>query len=192
MRGHMRNSIGFLVCAVFLAGCTPPGNSTAGKGQKQALQIRWQRLVDEKGQTCARCGATEAATGDAVKKLRRSLKGLDIEVVLEKVALSPSAFAKDPLESNRIWIAEKPIEEWLQGTIGKSQCCGACGDAECRTLTVDGRTYDTIPAELIIKAGLLASAQLIGSKPVNPRDPTAGWSQGSPACCPATSGGQKK
>jgi len=188
----MQKSIGFLICLVFLAGCTTPRNDTAGGGQKQALQIRWQRLVDEKGQTCARCGTTEAATGAAVKKLRRSLKGLDIEVVLEKVALSPAAFAKDPLESNRIWIAEKPIEEWLQATIGKSQCCGACGDAECRTITVDGRTYDAVPAELVIKAGLLASAQLINSKPVNPWDPTAAWSQGGPACCPPVSGGQKK
>ena len=51
---------------------------------------------------------------NAVKKLRRSLKALDIDVVLEKMAVSSSAFSKDPLESNRIWIAGKPIEEWLR------------------------------------------------------------------------------
>jgi len=188
----MQKSIGFLICLAFLGGCTTPQKNAAGGKEKETLQIRWQRLVDEKGRTCDRCGTTEAATEDAAKKLRRSLKPLHIDVVLEKVPLSASGFSKDPLESNRIWVAGKPIEEWLQATIGKSQCSGTCGDAQCRTITVDGRTYDAIPAELIIKAGLLASAQLFQSKAPNPWDPTAGWSQGPPACCPPTSGDGKK
>lgn len=188
----MQKSIGFLISLVFLAGCATPGNNTAGGRQKQVLPIRWQRLVDEQGRTCDRCGTTEAATEDAVKKLRRALKELNIDVVLEKAALSSSTFSKDPLESNRIWIAGKPIEEWLQATVGKSQCCGTCGDSECRTVTVDGKTYDAIPAELIVKAGLLASAQLIHSKPRNPWNPTEEWSQGRPACCPLISPGQNK
>ena len=32
---------------------------------------------------------------------------------------------------------------------------------ECRTVTIDDQTYETIPAKLIIKAGLLAASQLI-------------------------------
>ena len=50
-------------------------------------------------------------------------------------------------------------------------------------LTVDGKTYETIPAELVVKAGLLAGAQLVGTQPANPWNPTEGWSQ-RPACCP--------
>jgi hypothetical protein len=125
------------------------------------LHVRWQRLVDQSGQTCNRCGATGAGVENAVEALGRALRELGIEVVLKTEILDPATFAKDPLESNRIWMGGLPIEWWLSATSGKSQCCSACGDAECRTLAVDGRTYEAIPAELIIKAGLLAAARLM-------------------------------
>jgi hypothetical protein len=156
------------------------------------LQIRWQRLVDERGQTCDRCCATETAIEDGFQKLRRSLKELDIDVVLEKIALSPSTFSKDPLQSNRIWIAGKPIEEWLSATTGQSRCCSTCGDSECRTVTVDGTTYEAIPAELIVKAGLLAGAQLLHGEPRGVCCPTAESPQESPGRCPSSSPSRNK
>lgn len=131
----------------------------------KTLQIRWQRLVDESGRTCDRCGATEVAIEDAVSMLSRSLNELGVEVAFEKQALDAKTFAGDPLESNRIWIGGKAIEEWLQATTGQSKCCSACGDSDCRTVTVDGKTYEDIPAELIVRAGLLAAAQLQYQKP---------------------------
>ncbi len=184
----MQKSLGFVISLVLLAGCATTGKQADGGTQKQVLQIRWQRLVDAKGQTCDRCGLTEKAAEEGVKKLRRSLKAVDIEVVLEKVAVSSAEFSKDPLESNRIWISGKPIEEWLGATIGKSRCSGPCGDAECRTITVDGRTYASIPSELIVKAGLLAGAQVVNSQPRNPWNPLGEWAPGPPACCPAVLG----
>jgi hypothetical protein len=45
------------------------------------LYIRWQRLVNEQGQTCDRCGKTETAVGNAAEKLKRCLKEMDIDVV---------------------------------------------------------------------------------------------------------------
>ncbi len=181
-----------MICLVFLAGCATPGSDPAGGTQKQVLKVRWQRLVDEKGQTCDRCGGTERATEEGTKKLRRCLKPVGVDVVLEKTSLSAAEFAKDPLESNRIWVGEKPIEEWLQAKVGKSECSGACGQSECRTLTVEGKTYDTIPAELIVKAGLLAGAELVGSKPESPWNPMGQWSKRRPACCPPPAPGEKK
>lgn len=127
----------------------------------KTLNVRWQRLVDETDQTCDRCGSTGAAVERAVELLRRSLRELEIEVSLKTEVLDPATFAKDPLESNRIWIGGLPLEWWLSASSGTSQCCSACGDAECRTMTVDGRTYEAIPVELIVKAGLLAAARLI-------------------------------
>ena len=188
MKRLVQNSIWLLACSAFLTGCATSTSRTASGTQNQVLNIRWQRLVDEKGQTCDRCGSTEKATEDGVKKLRRCLKPVGVEAVLEKTALSPATFAQDPLQSNRIWIADKPIEDWLQAKVGTSQCSGACGVSQCRTLTVDGTTYDTIPPELIVKAGLLAGAQMIGSPAQNPWNPTAAWSQQGPPCCPAPSG----
>jgi hypothetical protein len=155
------------------------------------LHIIWQRLVDEQGRTCDRCGMTETAVGDAVEKLKRSLKELNIDVVLKKEILSPSTFRKDPLESNRIWIAGQPIEKWLSATSGQSKCCSTCGDSDCRTVTVDGKTYEAIPAELIVKAGLLAGAQLLNDESGATCCPPSEPPQKSRKCCPSSSKCQK-
>lgn len=149
----------------------------------KTLRIKWQRLVDEKGETCDRCGATESAVDETLQRLKSSLLPLDIDVLLEKEAISHSAFSSAPLESNRIWISGKPIEEWLSATSGKSRCCSACGDSDCRTLIIDGKTYEAIPAELIIKAGLLAAAQLLeGAEPGQCCQP-ANLKESGAACC---------
>ena len=158
----------------------------------KSLQIIWQRLVYDQGLTCNRCGTTEKAVDEAIRKLQRSLRELDIDVVLEKKVISPSAFSRDPLQSNRIWIAEKPLEHWLSATSGQSQCCSTCGDAECRTVTVDGRTYEAIPAELIVKAGLLAGARLLHGETPGTCCPTADLPREGPGCCAASKAGQTK
>jgi len=127
----------------------------------KTLTIRWQRLVNEKGETCERCAATGDSTQNAFNKLKKALAEIDIEVKLEKDALDFSTFTKDPLQSNRIWIGGKPLEAWIGATIGKSQCCDACGDSDCRTLIVDKDAYEKIPENLIIRAGLLAAAEIL-------------------------------
>jgi hypothetical protein len=153
----------------------------------KTLQIRWQRLVDNKGETCVRCGATETAVEDAVRKLKLSLEKLDIDVALEKISLDSATFKKDPLQSNRIWIAGKPLEDWLSATNGASACSAACGDSDCRTLTVDGRTYESIPSGLIVKAGLIAGAQLLDVAPETGCRPAACTPQRTQGCCPSSS-----
>ena len=52
------------------------------------------------------------------------------------------------------------MEKWLNAQVGSSQCCNVCEGLECRTLEVDEKIHETIPSELIIKAGLLAAASL--------------------------------
>ena len=148
----------------------------------KALPIRWQRLVNEADQTCDRCGSTGAAVERAVGMLKRALRELEIEVALKTEALDPATFARDPLESNRIWIGGVPIEWWLSASSGKSQCCSACGDAECRTVTVDGKTYEAIPVELIVKAGLLAAARLLSADLPEGCCDTAGGQAPGPGC----------
>ncbi len=125
-------------------------------GTRKALRIQWQRLVDE-GETCQRCGATEAALEEARRRLQESLAPWGITVVLEKTALDPAAFAQDPQQSNLVLINDRPLEDWLQAQTGQSPCCGPCGDADCRTLTVNGKVYEAIPAALIVQGGLLAA-----------------------------------
>jgi hypothetical protein len=126
----------------------------------KTLSMQWQRLVNEAGQTCERCDSTGNATQKAFEKLQRSLAELGIHVQLETNILDFSTFTKDPLQSNRIWIGGRPLEEWVDAKVGRSQCCDVCGSSECRTVSVEGTTYETIPEELIIRAGLLAAAEL--------------------------------
>lgn len=173
--------IGLIVLSTALVGDTTAGSNA------RILQIRWQRLVDEKGQTCGRCGATEASVAEAFEKLSSSLAKLDIEVALEKKVISPAAFSKDPLESNRIWIAGKPLEEWLAASFGKSQCSSSCGKSECRTVIIDKKTYESIPAELIVKAGLLAAAQIIADPSAKTCSPSCGQEKHTKSnCCQQT------
>ena len=128
----------------------------------KVMKIKWQRLlIDESGQTCPRCGSTENEIERAVNTLKQSLAPLEIEVDIEKRVLDSVTFAKNVLESNRIWINAKSLEEWLEAEVGQSPCCEVCGDAKCRTVKVGENIYETIPADLIVKAGLIAASNMI-------------------------------
>lgn len=95
--------------------------------------------------------------------LKQSFAPRGLDIILEKAVIDSDTFAKDPLVSNRVWIDDLPLEEWLKAKVGKSPCCsGSCRNEECRTITLEGRTYEMVPAELIIEAGLIAASQLDG------------------------------
>jgi len=127
------------------------------------LEISWQRLVYD-DETCPRCGGTEENLKKAVSKLKSSIQPLGLELVFNKKVLSVKEFKESPLESNMIFINDKPLEYWISGKVGKSECCDVCGPNDCRTITVDGETYEEIPSELIIKAGLMAVSEMIANK----------------------------
>ncbi len=127
----------------------------------KTIKIVWQRLVDEQGATCDRCGGTEQELDKAVRFLQKTLAPAGLHFSLEKKALEKQEVASDPSQSNRIWIDGRPLEKWLGAEVGKSQCCGPCEGLECRTLETEGTSHETIPAELIIKGGLLAVQHLV-------------------------------
>ncbi|MHC4550740.1 MAG: DUF2703 domain-containing protein [Planctomycetota bacterium] len=133
------------------------------RSRAHILVIRWQRLVDENRQTCPRCRATEVELDEAVARLQRSLAPSNAQVELKKVAIDQATFDADPLSSNRIWIAGRPLEEWLEGTVGKSPCSSSCGDRECRTVCVGTDVYEAISADVIVRVGLSAAATLLQS-----------------------------
>lgn len=141
-------------------GCGCPPSGAIENESAKLLRIKWKRLISG-GETCPRCGSTGEELGKAVSTLRQSLSPLGIEVVFEKEGLSVAEFKKDPLQSNRIWINDRLLEEWIGGGVGHTPCCDVCGPHDCRTVEVGGRVYETIPAEIIIKAGLSAAAQLV-------------------------------
>lgn len=127
----------------------------------KSLPIIWQRLVSPEGKTCDRCSATYQEMQRAIEKLKQSLRPLGIEPSLEIREIDEKSFKADPSESNRIWIAGRPMEEWLGASVGKSRCCSVCGTSECRTVEVEGATFETIPEKLFLKAALVAASQLL-------------------------------
>lgn len=149
------------------------------------MQILWKRLV-KGGETCTRCGGTGRELEAAVAKLAAALRPLGIEPVLETQEIDEAAFKANTLESNRVWIAGKPIEEWLGADVGMSRCCSVCGVSDCRTLQVGGRTYEAIPEELFIKAGLMAASQMIASASSPDRGATSCSSTAGTERCPPT------
>ena len=144
------------------------------------LLIVWQRLVSSDGQTCDRCGATGQALQRAVAKLKQVLPPLGLKPVLKTKEISEELFKTDPSVSNRVWIAGRALEEWLSADVGASRCCTVCGESECRTVKVGGVVFEAIPEELILRAALVAAAQLVGSVS------EVGLSQTNDACCQAT------
>ncbi|MPW15515.1 DUF2703 domain-containing protein [Paraburkholderia sp. CNPSo 3157] len=120
------------------------------------LPIVWQRLVTG-GTTCPRCAGTGEQVERALEELRTTLLPLGIEPALETRSIDEATFKANPSESNRIWIAGKPMEEWLKGSAGTSRCCSVCGDSECRTVNIEGTAYEVIPEALLVKAGLIAA-----------------------------------
>ena len=55
----------------------------------------------------------------------------------------------------------RTMEEWLGASVGSSRCCSVCGTSECRTVEVEGTTFETIPETLFLRAALVASSQLL-------------------------------
>lgn len=152
--------------------------------EMKTLKIKWQRLLSE-GETCPRCGSTEKEVDKAVSILSKSVTPLGIKVELEKTELSVSEFKKNPLQSNRIWINDRSLEDWVEGKTDKSPCCDVCGPSECRTLEVEGKVYESIPADVIVRAGLLAAAEMVKKEPASASccEPKIKSPKGE-SCCP--------
>jgi hypothetical protein len=131
------------------------------KDTMKTLTIRWQRLINETGQTCDRCKDTGETIESAFGKLEKALSELGIEVHLESETIDFAAFTRDPLQSNRIWIGDRPLEDWIGAAVGQSRCCDVCGDSQCRTLSMGQETFETIPEDLIIGTALLAASELL-------------------------------
>jgi hypothetical protein len=161
----MRISVVLALAFVIIGGCAANRCSLRECCTYEFLTIRWQRLVDDDGQTCQRCGLTEKEVEQAYQSLKQSLAPLGIQVALEEKILDSETCAQDISQSNRIWVGKRPLEEWLDAEVGQSHCGSCCGElgqnVECRTVEVDGKIYEVIPSEFIIKAGLLAATELL-------------------------------
>lgn len=127
------------------------------------LPIVWYRLV-KAGETCIRCGQTHQELEKAVVKLKASLLPLDVEVTFETKELTEEEFKANPSKSNEVWVAGKPLEEWVGAQVGMTPCSSVCTGSSCRTLELGEKSYETIPEELFVKAGLKAASEMLTSE----------------------------
>ncbi|GAB4443797.1 MAG: hypothetical protein OHK0040_14470 [bacterium] len=118
----------------------------------EKLVVAWQRLLNEAGETCDRCNKTYLNLEKVISVLKPALLNFGIEIVFEKKALSLEEFKKDPLQSNIILIDGRPLEDLLNLKIGSSECCGPCGDSECRTILDNDGEKEEVEERLILKA----------------------------------------
>lgn len=131
-------------------------SGSANNETKNNLVITWQRLISE-GDTCPRCGSTEGELDKAILQLKEKLNPMGIDVILEKKELTLEEFKKDPAQSNKILFNGRLLEDLLGAETGQSKCCDVCGNNECRTVDIQDKSYETIPADMIVKAGLIAA-----------------------------------
>jgi len=125
------------------------------------LDVTWQRLVDEKGETCDRCNKTYLNLESAIEKLKPLLINIGVAINFQKKALSMDEFKKNPFSSNEIIINRKKIENVLNLKVGQSGCCGPCGDSECRTVIDETGEKEEVEERLIIKAILKEVVEII-------------------------------
>jgi hypothetical protein len=102
--------------------------------------------VTSDGTTRDRRAGTRQELERAVAVLSHALRPLGVEPSLEIVTLDDASFGANATEPSRIWIAGKPMEQWLDGSLGRSD-----SDA----------IFDVVPERLILKAALIASSELI-------------------------------
>lgn len=171
--------VGLLVIVAF-AGCTlereqAQVETADAVSAPKTIEIVWQRYVDDGGGTCDRCGATQAQMQKAYQVLAESFAPEGISVVMEEKVLSADAASADLSQSNRIWIAGRSLEDWLGAEVGMSPCAGCCGElacavgtagksgmADCRTLIYEGKTYEAVTSDLVVKAGIMAASEILG------------------------------
>ena len=161
-----------LIAAAALAGCDRDLPAIDEGDANMVLTVNWQRLVTDEGQTCDRCGGTQEELSKAIETLEKSLRPLGIEIASVEESLTIEECAADIIQSNRIVIGDRTLEEWLGGEVGQSLCGSCCSvigeEVECRTVCVDGSTYEVIPAELIVRAGLLAASHMMSAPSASP------------------------
>jgi len=127
------------------------------------LDILWQR-VTVGAATCERCGDTGQSVRRAAELLRAELAPRGIEVALTEKALPPFAVE----ESNRVFFNGVALEELVgqrhEVAVGMNHCQSCCdmlgAQTDCRTLIVDGREFEALPEEWLLRAGRIAVEKL--------------------------------
>ena len=116
------------------------------------LTLRWQIPTRPDGHPTAHTDLVELELRAAVHQLADALARLNIAVGLEVMPI------EDPEAPNvgHVLIGDRRLEDWLGAQVEVDRD-GA------HSFTVRGETYEIVPAEFIVEAGMLAASYLLDS-----------------------------
>ena len=113
------------------------------------ILIEWKHY-DKQGETCSRCNNTGDNVKAAIGTICSEFK--DVKISYKETRLAADKMA----ESNSIFINGQAIEDLLEATASENFChsctCLSGKGSNCRTIELDGNSYEAIPEELILKA----------------------------------------
>lgn len=116
------------------------------------LEIEWRHL-EQDGRTCLRCSDTSQSLQQVVTQLAAECEPLGVHIVDRETKLPPEQLS----ESNLILFNGTPLESILPGASAAASECPSCSDlvgraGSCRTVSVEGRAFEALPASLIRQA----------------------------------------
>ena len=146
----------FMVATV-LAGDKTTINVTEKKTAKEVV-VAWNKCVDKDAKPINCCGISEEQLKKAITMMEES----GVKVALKVQQMTMDAEHKSCSAMPKATFNGKTMAELLNGEQVMAKCSKACaghegGKAECEMLKIGDKTYETIPAEMIAKAGILAS-----------------------------------
>jgi len=127
------------------------------------IRVEVHRVVVD-GETCERCGSTWEAAEAAVAEVAAELAAIGVAVDLVELPLPADAVA----ESNRVYVAGRPAEEWLGGSVTSTDC-PSCGEMLgeptcCQAYEIGGVRSDALATEDIARA-IRQAAEVIPTVP---------------------------
>ena len=121
------------------------------------LEIEWRHL-EKDGRTCLRCSDTLQSLQQVITQLAAECGPRGVRIAYRETKLPPEQLS----QSNLILFNGVPLESVLPGASASENECHSCGDlcdqpSLCRTVSVEGRTFEALPAALIRQAACAAA-----------------------------------
>jgi hypothetical protein len=184
-----------LIVGIALVGCgreseQMDADATRAGEDVPTLTIAWHKVSDADGSICDLSTATEQSIEQASLELTRTLAPHGVKV--EVKTLTPEKVEGSTCLCNRVLIQGRYIDEWLDAEVVKAPCSGCPNQSGCAgsgsacagqtAMVHQGITYNIVPANLIVMAGMVAAADLTGEPISYNGCPGAGACNGDCTC----------
>jgi hypothetical protein len=172
-----RLAIAMLV-AIALVGCGRESeqvdtSATQAEDDVKTLTIAWHKVTEDDGTVCDLSTRTQQVVEQAAKDLRRTLAPNGIDVAVETI--TPAKVEGSQCLCNRVLVQGRFVDEWLGADVVKAPCSGCADRGACpksaesgsacagqTAMAYQGNTYEIVPANLLMMAGLIAAADMSG------------------------------